>query len=67
MASLSEEERAELDARSSMIAFYRRTVELLQSERNLLLRDLLIAKGLDPEREYAMDPKTGELTEAPDG
>ena len=67
MAELTPEERAELSARSTQIAFYQRTLALLTSERNLFLRDLLIAKGLDPDRTYNVGPE-GELTEVePDG
>lgn len=67
MAELTEEERAELNARSSQIAFYQRTAALLISERNLFLRGLLISKDLDPSQQYTIDPQTGELNEAPDG
>lgn len=64
---MNAEERAELGARSSQISFYQRTAALLVSERNLFLRDLLIAKGLDPEKTYSVGPE-GELTEVePDG
>lgn len=67
MAELTAEERAELGARSSQIAFYQRTVALLTSERNLFLHALLTSKGLDPAKTYNIDPESGELSEAPDG
>ena len=63
MATMDPEERAELDARSSLIAMHQRTATLLESERRLFVRHLLTSKGLDPEKQYQLDPKTGEITE----
>lgn len=64
--SLTNEERAELTARSSIIDIHRRTTLLLESERNLYMNQLLISKGLDPAKEYRVGPD-GSLTEAPNG
>lgn len=61
--ALSVEERSELAARAALITQYRRTADLLDSERRLFLNFVLSEKGLDPNKAYDMDPETGELTE----
>jgi hypothetical protein len=63
MAAISKEERFELESRASLIGMYQRTVALLESERRLFLSHLLTEKGLDPAKEYTLNPETGELTE----
>ena len=63
MAELTNEERAELKARSSLITMYRQTAALLESEQRSYLRHLLVSKGLDPAKRFAVNPETGELTE----
>lgn len=66
--SLTREESDELASRTNLISFYRRTVSLLESEKNLFISHLLTSKGLDPEKQYAIDPETLEINEvSPDG
>ena len=63
MASLTEEERSELSGRQVLIGQYQRTAALLQSELRLFLNHLITEKGLDPKKQYDLDPESGELTE----
>jgi hypothetical protein len=59
---VTSEESAELARRNQLIAFYRTTVQLLESENNLFVRHLLESKGLDPAKQYELN-SDGEFAE----